>query len=251
MPGRFTFPVVFISSVVAILAAIVGIIVLWVPIENFPAQYSYTRIPTLLYAYNRNTSTATCEGTYRSDYYYGWSCVGRVASQTTMASSTPSVRFSMVSYLGQDTYTVRTIYGETYTLPASSNTPQATVTVTVGGVVSAATAAASATLNRPTTTVLSASGGSVGSAFASATLSASTHTVSGSVRQPSYASTLPALLQGNVVSIATSAPTSTVFMVHLPRPKVSQKYWWVCFTSTGLIHFLLLLSFSSMALASS
>jgi hypothetical protein len=215
MPGRFSLPAVFGSCVVTILAAAAGIAVLWAPISSFPASYTYTRAPSLLYAYDHNASTAICDATYRSDYYDGWSC----SPQVTPSSELYPLRFSIVSSIGRGSYTVRTISGVVYRQPSTASptmtsSAPATVTVTVGA------ASSSASASNP-----SASAGLLATQTASNSMvhpSMSSGRASGAVGSAYASSTaIPSFLQGSVVSLATSLPSATVFYIHLPRPKVS------------------------------
>lgn len=133
MPGRLTLLGVFAASLVAVLAATTGIVLLWVA-PSFPARYSSARAPTLLYAYNNSDSTATCTARYKTDRYYTWVCAdqsrtaptGAPASSASQLSASATVLFSLVSSVGGSGYNLRTVYGQQY-LPPPTATAAATV----------------------------------------------------------------------------------------------------------------------------
>ena len=207
MTGRFTFPATFIFSTFVVLASIAGIIILWVPISDFPAEYSVQENPSLLYVYDESTSTAICEATYGGSYYVKWGCYDR----SPLSSTSSLLDFYLKSYYGiEEEYTVLLSYRATLT----SSTPRATVTVTATP--SAYLQSLSQSAVQSTIATKSAQAG-----FVTITPIPSEYKVTRLAKRLEYDDDIPETLKGNIVSTMTPPPSSTMFQVHLPRPKVS------------------------------
>lgn len=210
MTGRFTIVAIPTSAILVIAAATAALIALWLPLNDFPAIYSYQRVPNLLYTYASGSATASCSALARSNSAFEYTCRGgssALPTGTMTASIDPrslTLPFYLTSYEGRSTLVPQVAYGYQYP-PVQTSID----TITVGTFVTTSTTVRTAT------------------ATARATRSA--YTDEGSrASATSY-------LSGAAISEIAFAPTSTTYNVHIPHPKYPTRVLMTVYCSIALV----------------